>query len=102
MLFAVRIVEFLGSIKTYLMTVIPKLFNTVDMIDYLPHGPPDSSDDESDVDEPEPVEPKKEPDDEIDACAALGSTQENWQVVDETKKSRGVVRLVKWIFRRNP
>ena len=97
MLFVVRIVEFLGSIKTYLMTVIPKLFNTVDMIDYLPHGPPDSSDDESDDEEPEPVEPKKEPE-EVEESPP----PENWQVVDETKKSRGMVRFVKWVFRRNP
>jgi hypothetical protein len=78
------------------MITIPKLFNTADMIDYLPHGPPDSSDDEDD--EPAPVEAKKEPVDEEEES----TTNENWQVVDETKKSRGVVRFVKWVFRRNP
>lgn len=31
--------------------VIPKLFNTLDVLEYLPYGPPDSSDDDE-----EPVE----------------------------------------------
>ena len=76
------------------MTAIPKMFNTLAVIDYgyWPMGHPDEPEGEEEPEE-EPEEEKK--------CAALGSAQENWQVVEETKKPARVVRLVKWLFRRN-
>ena len=99
MLIIVRIVEFLDQITTYIMTTIPKLFSTLDVINYgyWPMGPPEEPGEEPE-EEPEDNEPDEEPEKK---CAALGSAQENWQVVEETKKPAKVVRFVRWVFRRN-
>ena len=84
------------------MTAIPKLFSTLTVIDYgyWPMGPPDEPEDE----EPEDEEPEdEEPGDEEPEkkCAALGSAQENWQMVEETKKPRRLFGFVGRLFRRN-
>ena len=53
MLGAMKVLELLDRVRTYIMSIIPKMFNTTDVIDY---NPAESSDDE----EEEPIPVKEE------------------------------------------
>ena len=76
MLIAVRLADFLERITTYIMSFIPKLFDTRDVIDYKPEPPPaDSSDDDEELFQEE---------------------AEEWQVIREEKKKTGW-----WFFGRS-
>ena len=96
MLIIVKFVEFLDQITTYIMTTIPKLFSTLDVIDYgyWPMGPPEEPGEEPE-EEPEEEIPIAEPVEEATQEMVALHTEEEGEESDYEDEGEALTQALR-------